>query len=198
MLIFRRPGHNNYILCWLAFCIPLHNLGSVKCLMETLAALKKLWQVFHDRWPQVYICNLWTVLEVGQCNSPVVENVYIIVPISIYRKNRKLCGSFIVRFNGWHTHCYVDFFVRFLYLCVFLCTKNAGVWVFNCVVNHCSGTYSTYKSTHNFLFLRYIHVHVRHVYTAELLINDTSQMRTRLQWGHLQSPKLITMTVFST
>ena len=29
------------------------------------------------------------------------------------------------------------FSVRFFYLCVFLCTKNSGVQVFYCAVNHC-------------------------------------------------------------
>ena len=37
------------------------------------------------------------------------------------------------------------FFVRFFYLCGFLCTKNAGVRVFYCAVNHCPRTYSTNK-----------------------------------------------------
>ena len=44
-------------------------------------------------------------------------------------KNRKLCGSFIVRFNDDTPTIDVMwiFFVQFFYLCVFLCTKNAGV-----------------------------------------------------------------------
>ena len=85
----------------------------------------------------------------------------------IYRKNRKLCGSFIVRFNGWHTHywCYVDFICGFfLFMCIFVYKKCRCASFLLCG-KPLPARIAWIKSMHNFLYhnmYMYISTNVPH------------------------------------
>ena len=86
-----------------------------------------------------------------------VYAVYCSNTMYMYRKTRKLCGSFIVRFNGWHTHywCYVEFFLRFS-IYVYFCVQKCRCVRFLLCNKPLPAQIAWIKSTHNFLLLWYI------------------------------------------